>query len=118
MLVQPSAYPTNLYSAVQQPSDPGISESYGEIAEVPGKILKTFVDIFQGANAPNPQEIATAIDKLVTAPAGKRPERIVVGLPFGSDAVNEAIAPIQRGLIDNLGLGSLATLKTDGGLER
>lgn len=115
-LVQPSAYPTNMYSAAQQPSDPGISESYGEIAKVPGKILKTFVDIFQGANAPNPQDIATAIDKLITTPAGKRPERIVVGLPFGSDAVNEAIAPIQRGLVDNLGLGSLATLKTDSGL--
>src|ERR1700723_2341542 len=111
VLVQPSAYPTNMYAAAQQPADGEVARTYGEIAEVPEKILKTFVTLFQGKNAPNPQDVATAIDKLVSMPAGGRPDRVVVGLPFGSDAVNDAVAPIQRGLIDNLGLGDLAKLK-------
>jgi NADP-dependent 3-hydroxy acid dehydrogenase YdfG len=112
VLVQPSAYPTNMYAAAQQPGDAGRAGEYGEVAEIPGKILQTFVNIFQGAEAPNPQDIADSIEKLIATPAGQRPDRVVVGLPFGSDAVNTAVAPIQRGLIDNLGLASLALLNT------
>src|ERR1700727_3831107 len=111
VLVQPSAYPTNMYAAAQQPADGELGKSYGEVAEVPGKIINTFVALFQGENAPNPKDVATAIDKIVATPAGSRPDRVVVGLPFGSDAVNAAVAPIQSGLIDNLGLGDLAKLK-------
>jgi NADP-dependent 3-hydroxy acid dehydrogenase YdfG len=111
VLVQPSAYPTNMYAAAQQPADEELRTTYGEVAEVPGKILKTFVTLFEGENGPNPQDVATAIDQIVSAPAGSRPDRVVVGLPFGSDAVNKVVAPIQRGVIDSLGLGDLAKLK-------
>jgi len=111
VLLQPSAYPTNMYAAAQKPANGELAKSYGETAEVPGKILKTFMTLFQGENAPNPQDVATAIDKIVATPAGSRPERVVVGLPFGSDAVNTAVAPIQRGVIESLGLGDLTKLK-------
>jgi hypothetical protein len=47
----------------------------------------------------------------VSTPSGSRPDRVVVGLPFGSDAVNNAVGPIQRGVIENLGLGDLTKLK-------
>lgn len=110
VLVQPSAYPTNIYASAQQPADTERAGAYGDVAEIPGKILQTFVSLFHGANAPNPQDIANAIDKVIAMPAGQRPDRIVVGLPFGSDAVNAAVAPIQRGVIESLGLGSLANL--------
>src|SRR5580693_401863 len=111
VLVQPSAYPTNMYAAAQQPADEELRKTYGEVAEVPDKILKTFVTLFQGENGPNPQDVATAIDQIVSAPAGSRPDRVVVGLPFGSDAVNNAVAPIQRDVIENLGLGDLTKLR-------
>jgi NAD(P)-dependent dehydrogenase (short-subunit alcohol dehydrogenase family) len=111
VLVQPSAHPTNMYAAAQQPADVGRAATYGEVAEIPGKILQTFVGLFQGANAPNPQDVANSIDKIVNAAAGQRPERVVVGPPFGTDAVNDAVAPIQRGVIDSLGLGFLGDLK-------
>src|SRR6202041_1706063 len=73
VLVQPSAYPTNMYAAAQQPADGARAESYGVVAEVPGKIVKTFLELFQGANSPNPHDVATAIQKLVVTPAGQRP---------------------------------------------
>jgi NAD(P)-dependent dehydrogenase (short-subunit alcohol dehydrogenase family) len=110
VLVQPSAYPTNMYAAAQQPADAGRADSYGDVAQIPGKILQTFVNIFQGENSPNPEDVAEAIDKLVTTPAGQRPDRVIVGNPFGADAFNSAVAPIQSGLVENLGLGSLAKL--------
>jgi NAD(P)-dependent dehydrogenase (short-subunit alcohol dehydrogenase family) len=111
VLVQPSAHPTNMYAAAQKPANGELVKSYGATGEVPGKILKTFMTLFQGENAPNPQDVATAIDKIVAMPAGSRPDRVVVGLPFGSDAVNTAVAPIQRGVIESLGLGDLTKLK-------
>src|ERR1700728_3925992 len=107
VLVQPSAHPTNMYVAAQQPADAGRAATYGEVAEIPGKIIKAFVDLFQGANAPKPDDVANAIDTIVNTAAGQRPDRVVVGPPFGTDAVNEAVAPIQRGVIDSLGLGFL-----------
>jgi len=110
VLVQPSAYPTNMYAAAQQPTDVTLSKAYGEAADIPAKIIQTFAALFQSDNAPNPQDVAIAIDKIVATPAGSRPDRVVVGLPFGSDAVNAAIAPIQRGVVESLGLGNLTKL--------
>lgn len=111
VLVQPSAHPTNMYAAAQQAADPDCANQYGDVAQIPAKILQTFADLFQGKDAPNPADIADAIDKVIATPAGQRPDRIVVGLPFGSDAVNGAVAPIQSGLMENLGLASLTELK-------
>ena len=111
VLVQPSAYPTNMYAAAQQPANRNLAEEYGDVAQIPDKILGTFATLFQGENAPNPQDVATAIDKIVSAPAGSRPNRVVVGLPFGSDAVNDAVAPIQDGVMESLGLRDLTKLK-------
>jgi len=112
VLVQPSAYPTNMYAAAQAPADPTRAEGYGAIAQVPGQILAKFGSIFQGNDAPKPQDVASAIEKLVATAPGSRPDRVVVGLPFCSDSVNAAAAPIQERLIEELGLGSLAKLKT------
>jgi NAD(P)-dependent dehydrogenase (short-subunit alcohol dehydrogenase family) len=111
VLVQPSAYPTNMYAAVQQPADAPRGAAYGAIGAIPGQMFETFMRMFAAANAPNPDDVGDAIAKLVAAPNGKRPDRVVVGHPFGSDAVNAAVAPIQRQAVEGLGLGSLATLK-------
>src|ERR1700719_845007 len=111
VLVQPSPQPTHMYAAAHQPADAGLAEEYGGLADIPGKILETFGNLFKGDNAPNPQDVATAVDKLVSMPAGSRPDRVVVGLPFGSDAVNNAVAPIQHGVMESLGLGDLTKLK-------
>ncbi len=50
--------------------------------------------------------IATLIGTL----KGSRPAGTVVGQPFGADAVNAATDPLQRGVIEALGLGVLATI--------
>ena len=109
-LVQPSAYPTNMYSAIQQPADPARGAAYGDIGAIPGKMFETFMGMFQGANAPNPHDVAAAIVTLIDTPKGSRPPRTIVGQPFGADAVNAANAPVQQGVIEALGLGGLAAI--------
>ena len=110
VLVQPSAYPTNMYATAQQPADAPRAAAYGEIGAIPGKIFETFMGMFAADNAPNPHDVAVAVAKLVATPRGQRPERLVVGQAFGSDALNTATAPVQHQVVEGLGLGALATI--------
>ncbi len=110
VLVQPSAYPTNMYTSIQQPADAARGQAYGAVGEIPAKMFETFTQMFSAAGAPNPHDVAAAITTLVATPKGSRPARSVVGQPFGADAVNAATAPVQQGVLDALGLGGLATL--------
>lgn len=112
VLVEPSAYPTNMYAAAQKPADAGRGAAYGEVGAIPGAMFKTFTEMFASASAPKPHDVAEAISRLVATPKGKRPDRVVVGKTFGADAVNAAVAPIQRQVVDGLGLGTLATIKS------
>jgi hypothetical protein len=97
-----------MYSVIQQPADSARADGYGEIANIPGKMFETFMGIFQADNAPNPHDVATTIFKLIDTPKGKRPDRVVVGQPFGVDAVNAQTSLIQRQVVEVLGLGALA----------
>ena len=109
-LVQPSAYPTAMYTNVQQPADVDRASAYGAVGEIPGAMFKHFMTLFQSTDAPNPHEVAAAIAKLVSAPKGTRPARTVVGSAFGSDTVNAQTEPVQTHVIEALGLGHLARL--------
>ncbi len=109
VLVQPSAYPTNMYASVLQPADATRAGDYGAIGKIPGKMFETFMGIFQGENAPNPHDVAEAITKIVGQPKGMRQARIVVGQPFGADVVNRQTATVQAQVVEGLGLGHLAT---------
>ena len=109
VLIQPSAYPTNMYATMQQPADIARVAEYGEIAQIPGKMFEAFRGMFASASAPDPHDVAAAIAKLIAMPKSARPARVVVGQAFGADAVNEAVAPIQQQVIETLGLGALAS---------
>src|ERR1700758_3839662 len=111
VLVQPSAYPTNMYGSAQQPADKARGEAYGEIGAIPGKMFGTFMEIFQSKNAPNPHDVPEAIAKLVGQTKGTRPARVVVGEPYGSDVVNRSVEPVPAQVIEGLGLGQLAKLR-------
>jgi len=107
-LVQPSAYPTSMYSSVQQPADTDRTAAYGAIGEIPGAMFKHFTTMFQTPDAPNPHDIAEAIANLIMLPKGSRPARTIVGAAFGSDTVNEQAAHVQAHVVEALGLGHLA----------
>jgi NAD(P)-dependent dehydrogenase (short-subunit alcohol dehydrogenase family) len=108
VLVQPSAFPTPMYSSIQQPADSDRAAAYGAVGEIPGAMFQHFMTTFQAPNAPNPHNVAEAIAKLVAQPKGSRPPRTVVGAAFGSDIVNEQTAPVQAHVVETLGLSHLA----------
>lgn len=112
VLVQPSAYPTQMYASAGQPADTGRIAAYGPVGEIPGAMFEQFTAMLSGPDAPNPHDIAEAIADLIATPKGRRAARTVVGAAYGSDALNEATAPIQAGVVEALGLGHLSAVTT------
>lgn len=110
-IVQPSAYPTEMYASAAQPEDQAIADSYGEVGKIPGAMFEQFMTMLSGADAPNPQDIADAVSDLVAQPSGQRAARVVVGASFGADEVNDATAPVQAGTVKALGLEHLEVTK-------
>lgn len=103
VLVQPSAYPTKLYSSLIQASDSTRASGYGEVAALPGALVEFLSGVFAGENAPDSHDVAIALVNLIATPEGFRPERVVVGAPYGADAVNAAVQPVQEELVKNMG---------------
>ncbi|MBL4788467.1 MAG: SDR family oxidoreductase [Kordiimonadaceae bacterium] len=110
-LIQPSAYPTDMYANVTQPEDTARSDAYGETGKIPEAMFGSFMEMFAADDAPKPFDVAVAIAKLVNTAKGQRAARTVVGNSFGADTLNDAAAPVQAGVVEALGLGHLATLK-------
>ncbi len=106
-LIQPSAYPTNMYSSVQQPADAGRVREYGPVGEIPAAMFAHFMNTFQAADAPKPHDVALAVSRVIGLPKGQRPARTIVGTPFGADTVNAQTAPIQAAVVQGLGLENL-----------
>jgi NAD(P)-dependent dehydrogenase (short-subunit alcohol dehydrogenase family) len=110
-LVQPSAYPTQMYGSAAQPADVARVAEYGEVGQIPGAMFQQFMTIFESPDAPNPHDVAEAISALIDTPKGQRPARTVVGTSFGADTVNEVTAPVQAGTVKALGLDYLEIVK-------
>jgi len=106
-LIQPSAYPTNMYASAITPQHTEIIDEYGDVANIPTAINDTIASMFTGKDAPQPEDIAKAIVVLVQQEKGSRAKRTVVGTSFGADDANTQIAPIQSNLISMLELSSL-----------
>jgi NAD(P)-dependent dehydrogenase (short-subunit alcohol dehydrogenase family) len=110
VLVQPSAYPTKLYASTQHPADATRADLYGDIAALPGAFAQYLHGVFNGAAPPDPHDVAKTLVELIATPGGKRPPRVVVGAPYGADAVNSAAEPIQAELITSIGFDNLSRL--------
>lgn len=111
VLVQPSAYPTHLYASTQQAAQSDVAAEYGEVAALPGAFSAFLQDVFSSSEAPDSHDVAVALTKLIATPAGARPDRVVVGASYGADAVNDAVKPIQRDMVNSIGFDKLLSLK-------
>ncbi|CDZ63227.1 SDR family oxidoreductase [Neorhizobium galegae] len=109
VIVEPGPFPSNLISSSPEPSDQTVLASYGEVAAIPGQIKAHANDGHDEANPPRPQRVADAIAQLVEA-TERRPLRTVVmpeGMDLGVQRLNEAVSPIQNGLLTSLGMSSM-----------
>jgi NAD(P)-dependent dehydrogenase (short-subunit alcohol dehydrogenase family) len=83
VLVQPGAFPTEVWGKTVTGSDATVIAGYGDLAKVPEQIGVGVAKLFETMK-PDPQLVADAIVKLIDTPKGKRPLRTVVDPTTGN----------------------------------
>ena len=78
VLIEPGAFPTEVGMKALYANDSDRAGGYGEAATIPQKMGEGLGQLFSSPTAPNPQDVADAVKKLIDTPAGKRPNRVVV----------------------------------------
>jgi NAD(P)-dependent dehydrogenase (short-subunit alcohol dehydrogenase family) len=78
VLVQCGAFPTEVGNKGLYPADAARATEYGDVAKIPQRMGEGLGQLFASPQAPNPQDVADAVKKLIDTPAGKRPARVVV----------------------------------------
>ena len=111
VLLQPSAYPTSFFANSQKPGDLQRLAEYGELATVQDKIEAGLGESFGTDRSPDPHDVAVAIADLVAQSAGSRPDRVIVGPPYGADAINAHTGAVQAQVLEAMGLTWLTRLK-------
>ena len=83
IMIQPGAFPTDVWGKIINGSDAAMIAEYGDLAKVPQQIGAGIGQMFE-AMKPNPQLVADAIVRLIDIPSGKRPLRTVVDPTTGN----------------------------------
>ena len=82
-IVQPGAFPTEIFSKTTYGSDAHLATEYGDLAQVPEQVGHGMMQMFESLK-PNPQMVPDAIFELIETPSGKRPLRTVVDSMTGA----------------------------------
>lgn len=108
VLVQPGAFPTELFHKTNYGSDTDRAADYGALASIPEQMGKGMGEMF-AALQPNPQAVADAIVKLISMPKGKRPLRTVVDPMTGkfTEEANQKVHEQFVGFVTTFGMGDL-----------
>lgn len=108
-LVQPTAYPTDFLKNTGYGADAERAKTYGPMGDMPQQVFAGLAQMFQGPNAPDPQDVVDAIVRVVETEPGKRPLRVVVDKMMGAmvEGVNNAHTELQRGALTGFGMGQL-----------
>ncbi len=94
-IIQPGAFPTEIFSKTAYGSDAQVAEGYGELAQVPEQVGQGMMQMFEAVK-PNPQMVPDAIFELIETPRGKRPLRTVVDAMTGK-YVEQANENVKKG---------------------
>jgi NAD(P)-dependent dehydrogenase (short-subunit alcohol dehydrogenase family) len=107
-IVEPGAFPTEIFGKVVGADDAARVAAYGADAER----LSAAMNERLGSLAADrdPADVARAIVALANAPAGTRPLRTTVPADENADAINAAVEPIQAELVKAFGFGEKAAV--------
>ena len=106
-LVEPGPFPSNLLAAGKPPNQEDVLASYGDLRDVPTKMVSGFAEMLASEAAPDPQQVVDAYLALADAAPGKRPTRTVVGITWGVDEMNAFTQPRQDALLREMQLDSV-----------
>ena len=95
-IVEPGAYATEIFGKVVGPDDADRAAAYSSLTPAVEAMSASLGEAAQGRD---PKEVADAILLLANAPAGTRALRTTVPPNPAVDAINSAVAPLQKELL-------------------
>ena len=108
VIIQPGAFPTEIFSKTAYGADQELAAEYGELANIPEQMGQGMQEMFEQVK-PSPQMVPDAIFKLIETPKGQRPLRTVVD-PITGQFVESANANVKtdyENFLSAFGMGSL-----------
>jgi len=107
-VLQPGAHPTDFVARLAAGKDPERAKGYGPLSNGVEMMTGALKQMISGPAAQNPNDVVDALIKLIEAPAGTRPERVVIDAAReGIEAVNNAHTALQKGVLGMMGMGNL-----------
>ena len=108
VLVQPGAFPTEIFSKTAYGSDQELTAEYGDLASIPEQMGQGMQQMFEQVK-PSPQMVPDAIFKLIEQPQGERPLRTVVDAVTGQfvENANANVKEDYANFMTAFGMGAL-----------
>lgn len=110
VIVEPQSHPTSgSLHRIVMPQDTEAAGAYGPLSSRGAAMFEDNDAMLTGPDAPDPQDVADAIARLVATPAGARPLRTLVGGPMTQlvEPINATTAAVQEQLLGFVGLADL-----------
>ncbi len=106
VIIEPGSFATEAFGKLITPSDDRVLLEYGAMATRPQEMFAGMAQMLMSSpEAPNPQDVADAVKRIIEAPAGQRPLRTVVGAltVAGVESLNRAYDSSKREMLAELG---------------
>jgi NAD(P)-dependent dehydrogenase (short-subunit alcohol dehydrogenase family) len=108
VVVQPGAYPTEIFGKIEAGADAAREDAYGTARELATKIG----DALKASTA-DPMEVPRALLDIIETPAGSRAVRYRVGQGApGVEEINALAADVQEQLLSAFGIAELTTFRS------
>jgi NAD(P)-dependent dehydrogenase (short-subunit alcohol dehydrogenase family) len=108
VMIQPGAFPTDIFGKTVSGSDVAVIDGYGDLAKVPEQMGAGIGQMFERLR-PDPQLVADAIVKLINTPKGKRPLRTVVDPVAGNftETANKHVKEQYENFLNAFGMQAM-----------
>ena len=104
VIVEPGAYVTAVFEKMEEAVDQSRTSTYGAANEIPQRLLAALA-----SSKASPQDVVDSVVHLIELPAGNRPLRVPIGLPFidGFGGLNYISEQLLKNFLDMIGVAPL-----------
>lgn len=107
-IVEPGPFETNFFGNMLPAQNEEVANAYTHVNEFMDGFGQNVMNLYADNNAPtDPFIIVKIFEDLIDAEVGERPLRVVGGLDFGIQALNDAVEPIRKANVEAMGISAL-----------
>ena len=105
VIVEPGPFLTSFGKNIVNGMDEEMAASYGHVAEFAEAFFARFYELFEDPSMPtDPMVVVEDFEKLIDMPAGERPPRLISGIDFGVQEINDALEPFRLKALESMNM--------------